>query len=301
MKRVSGNTNEQTESLMQTASLTILFYPQKNNLIEAVNTYAPNCSHCIFIDNTPSPDPTLESSLKTKFGEKIIYKALHENKGIAFALNRGFEMAEALQMKYVLTMDQDSWYDTDEFFKQISSTIFPKNIAIVSASMYKPARSLTSYDSNWWNTSAVITSGNWVYLLAWKDVDGFQEDWFIDEIDHDFCLRLRKKNWSLLTSKKMLLNHQLGNKTNCQWLLIGKKMNITLHNPERTYYIIRNSIFLIKRHGFKNALFALNRKKMILTKLILILLLYPNKIRYTKYYLLGLLDGITHNTQRNLL
>jgi rhamnosyltransferase len=301
MKRYCEKTNDPTESLMQTASLTILFYPEKNTLIKAMNTYAANCSHCIFIDNTPSPDLTLENTLKAKFGDKVVYKALHENKGIAFALNRGFEMAEALQMKYVLTMDQDSWYDTDEFFKQISSTIFPKNIAIVSASMYKTARSLTSYDSNWWNTSAVITSGNWVYLLAWKDVDGFQENWFIDEIDHDFCLRLREKNWSLLTSKKMLLNHQLGNKTSCQWLLTGKKINITLHNPERTYYIIRNSIFLIKRHGFKNALFALNRKKMILTKMILILLLYPNKLKYIKYYLLGILDGITHNTQRNLL
>jgi rhamnosyltransferase len=301
MKRNCEKTNVPTESLMQTASLTILFYPEKNTLINAVNTYAGNCSHCIFIDNTPSPDLTLENTLKAKFGDKVVYKALHENKGIAFALNRGFELADVLEMKYVLTMDQDSWFDTDEFFKLISSTSFHNNTAIVSASMYKPSYSLKNYSNDWWKAKAIITSGNWVNLLAWKDISGFQEDWFIDEIDHDFCLRLREKNWSLLTSKKLLLNHQLGNKTSCQWLLTGKKINITLHNPERTYYIIRNSIFLIKRHGFKNALFALNRKKMILTKMILILLLYPNKPRYTKYYLLGILDGITHNTQRNLL
>jgi rhamnosyltransferase len=301
MKRSSEKTTDPTEYLMHTASVTILFHPQKTELINAVNTYAPNCSHCIFIDNTPTPDLTLESLLKANFGNKVIYKPLNENKGIAYALNQGFELADVLQMKYVLTMDQDSWFDTDEFFKLICTTSFHKNTAIVSASMYKPAHSLKTYSADWWKASAIITSGNWVNLLAWKDVTGFQEDWFIDEIDHDFCLRLLKKNWTLLTSKKVLLSHQLGNKTSCHWLITGRKMNITLHSPERTYYIIRNSIFLIKRHGLKNPLFAMNRKKMLLTKLILILALYPNKLKYVKYYMLGVKDGITHYIKRNLL
>ena len=43
-----------------------------------------------------------------------------------------------------------------------------------------------------------ITSASLVPVSAWNDVGGFNEELFIDFVDHDFCAKLKEHGLSLI-------------------------------------------------------------------------------------------------------
>ena len=283
------------------ACLIILYHPQTEVVEQLVSSYVNRFAHAIFIDNSPEPNPTWIEKINRVEGTQIHYKANHENKGIGFALNQGFKLASELGATWVLTMDQDSWFETDDFFKALEKETINTNIAIYGAGIHKPPPFFNAYNNTWWKVLVQITSGNLVRVNAWKSIEGFRENWFIDEIDHDFCLRLKSQNWMILCTRFVCMKHALGTATKCRWLLTNKSVEIALHSPERTYYIIRNAWFIVLKYARSEPFFALNRIKMMLIKFALILMLYPNKWRYCRFWCIGLLDGLMRNTRRKLL
>jgi GT2 family glycosyltransferase len=46
-----------------------------------------------------------------------------------------------------------------------------------------------------------MSSGNLLNLAAFKQVGAYNESFFIDYVDHEYCLRLKKKRFSILTLK----------------------------------------------------------------------------------------------------
>ncbi len=289
-------------NLKQDAScLTILYQFDVEAVFDAADSYVSQFAQAIFIDNSPFPDASVEKKLIERYGSKTIYIPNHSNKGVGYALNQGFSQAEQLDSSWVLTMDQDSCFVTNDFFDALKEQEGDSMIAVYAAGMHKSPPFPKYYDANWNKVPAVITSGNLVRLSAWKSINGFNEDWFIDELDHDFCLRLKQKNWTILSSKKEWLSHQLGTTTACKWIFTNKVLHISLHSPERTYYIIRNACFVLIDQMFNHPGFALSRLKMILIKLMLIVSLYPNKRSYMRWWWIGLRDGFSRKTNRTVL
>nr|WP_241635356.1 hypothetical protein [Fusobacterium gastrosuis] len=87
-----------------------------------------------------------------------------------------------------------------------------------------------------------MTSGNFLNLEISKDIGDFEEKFFIDEVDHEYCYKIYKKGYKVLIINNIMLEHNLGNskKHGLYWA--------THHNYIRRYYIVRNRCYMIKKY-----------------------------------------------------
>jgi rhamnosyltransferase len=95
-----------------------------------------------------------------------------------------------------------------------------------------------------------ISSGTLYRLEALSSVGGFREDYFIDFVDHECHMRLRRKGWTLWWEKRAWIYHRLGSiqKATPDGLWIE-------HAPFRYYYMARNMLEGYWRLGGIKALF----------------------------------------------
>jgi rhamnosyltransferase len=80
-----------------------------------------------------------------------------------------------------------------------------------------------------------ISSGSLVPVPIIKKVGGIQEDFFIDALDVEWCLRAKSKGYGTFMTPRTHLIHQLGN---------SNKDKILNHNEKREFYIVRNGVAL---------------------------------------------------------
>ncbi len=88
-----------------------------------------------------------------------------------------------------------------------------------------------------------ITSANIINLLAWETVGKFDDRLFIDEVDNDFCVRLRLNNYKILHFNECYVDHELGKR----WFLLFPKINY--ESDFRLFYIFRNLMIENRRYG----------------------------------------------------
>ncbi|WP_426587140.1 glycosyltransferase [Mucilaginibacter sp. R-33] len=199
------------------------------------------------------------------------------NKGIAKALNIGAMKAFESGYQWFLTMDQDSFFlKPSSFFNIIDNA--ESKVGIYAASYTDDYdRWIKPYNKDFNEIHFVITSGNLINLKAWHKVHGFEEKLFIDEVDHDYCMKLRKNDYRILTTTKLYLQHSVGKQIENY---DGKTFDG--HSPVRYYYITRNTLYIVKKYFFEDIGFVFNRVRHLSKNLIKIVLFYPQKSEYLK-------------------
>lgn len=264
--------------------VTVLYNPTKE-IFKNINSYLDGVDKLYLVDNSEKENNFLKEKL-IKFSSKIEYIKMNGNEGIAKALNVAKNKAIDEKFSWLLTMDQDSKFENDDFIKmlKLSKKIFNEKIAIFSP-FHKMPNSVF-VDDEITEREIVMTSGNLLNLKIAREIGDFEESFFIDEVDHDYCLKIRKQNYKIIVLNKIILNHNLGNMKNY------KIFAVTNHNYIRRYYITRNRCYMIKKYNFlKN-----NYIGYILKDSIKILLTEKDKIRKLKMTYLGIRDfknGIT--------
>jgi rhamnosyltransferase len=73
----------------------------------------------------------------------------------------------------------------------------------------------------------------------------YDDDLFIDFVDMDYCLRMKKKNFKILKAMRVVLHHELGSKQTRN--ILGLKISFRDHTPWRYYYMMRNRLLLYRR------------------------------------------------------
>ncbi len=91
---------------------------------------------------------------------------------------------------------------------------------------------------------STLTSGTLYSTAALLSVGGFRESYFIDFVDHECHLRLRRAGWKLWWVPGAVLYHDLGKtqRLTAQGLWIE-------HEPYRYYYMARNMLEGHRRLG----------------------------------------------------
>jgi rhamnosyltransferase len=67
-----------------------------------------------------------------------------------------------------------------------------------------------------------------------------QDDYFIDFIDNEFCLRVYRSGFKIAVNFDITINHAIGQREVHK--IIGVALKPNHHSPERRYYISRNGI-----------------------------------------------------------
>jgi rhamnosyltransferase len=273
---------------MRSAACVVLYNPDDSMLLN-IRSYADNVERLILVDNSPISNNVFYEYAQSD--PKFTYTSFGENMGIAYALNHASQLAFDEGYDWILTMDQDSRFIDGSFFGIVEDESGkPQNsdVAVYAASyMEILGRWSKPFDSYFDEVHFAVTSGNFVHLKKWKDAGGFEEKLFIDEVDHDFCIKLRLLNYRIITSKRIFMNHTVGVAYDVDSAVTKTRAR---PQPLRFYYITRNGLLMVKRYLFKDFPFAFNRFFYLNKALLRILLLYPEKKEYIKYFFLGIRD-----------
>ncbi len=218
---------------MKLAGVVVWYNPTLED-IENIKSYIKEVDKLYIIDNTEG-----DSNIDKIKDPKIEYIFKNENMGIASALNMACNMAIDSGYKYILTMDQDSRFKKDDLKKliDIASANDLSNVGIVSPwhktklKVEKPSEKI-SYPLD------VMTSGNIVNLEIYKKIGGFKDFLFIDGVDIEYCLNLKKNNYKVMQINDIELEHDLGDIFYRKFL--WKEFMCDNHNYIRVYYMCRN-------------------------------------------------------------
>ena len=218
---------------LKIAGVVVLYQPSDEDISNMLS-YLPDLDCLYVMDNS-----SVSNQKRLPKSKKIKYIFHHENLGIAEPLNRAAEMARDKGYSWLLTMDQDT-----HFPEGVLSTLKTRimnsdttNIGIVTPwhktrlKGEKPEEKI-SYPLD------VMTSGNLVNLAIHKKIGGFKDWLFIDGVDIEYCLNLRKNGYQVLRFNDLEIEHNLGDIFYRRFL--GKDLLVTNHSAMRRYYQARN-------------------------------------------------------------
>ena len=279
------SSNEKMLRRFGIAGVTVLFYPDEM-LVDRINSYLDSLDILYVIDNSEESFLCALGSLVDHNKIKYIYN--HENLGIAQALNIAADLALSGGYDFLLTMDQDSSFETDKFeiFIGYLNKIDLKKVGILSPVHVHPKVKYRKPQFEIEKVKLVMTSGNLINLAIFRKVGNFMNELFIDHVDHEYCLRLRSKGYQVMIAGNILLNHSLGD-----FFRVGPQ-NFTLfkfisHQPVRTYYMIRNGLFVARK--YQRTFPDFYRQNMVLTmKEVIKVIFEKEKIKRIRLILLAI-------------
>ncbi len=300
------------------SSPTVVVRPSRENICAIVVTFFPDAlfperldrirqqvGKVVIVDNTPDTQRSAPSQhLK---GSDIELIQNRENLGIAQALNQGMSRAIQLGNKWVITFDQDSWVHTDLITTLIAiceQQPQPELVGIIGCNFEDENTHLSPMKHKidgppFSEVETVITSGSLMSAAVFSKAGPFRSDFFIDFVDHEYCLRLRKLGYKVIVASNPLMIHALGASTMLGVTRGEGKFTLVLTNrsPLRRYYITRNGLIVAKAYFSVAPVWALRTVAGILG-FALIKIPFEKTARWTKFRatVYGALDGLRART-----
>lgn len=272
------------------AGVVIAYYPDFEKLILNIETFINHVEQLFIVFNSPvSADEVNRLHSKYTNVHLIIND---ENVGVAKALNQTALKVMNLGFEWLLTMDQDSSFQTELFFEAFER-INKENVAIFCPNPVSTFAIITENNSDTEEILCAITSGNLLSLGAWKTLNGFEEKLFIDEVDNDFCLKAVLRGFKIIRFKNIQLIHELGQIKRASYLI--KKYTIITHPPIRAYYILRNNLYIFNKYKRTFPEFVKARKIMLLKGLIKIILFSDKRIQNCYFIFYGIRDYLINS------
>lgn len=272
---------------MEVAGVMITYYPDAKDTLENIRRFIDDLDLLIIWENTPEEDRLANRLDLQGFGNKVKILGSGKNEGISHALNESFKYAISKGFKFILTMDQDSiWKDFSGYIQNVYRNLGQKT------SIYAPVivNSFTNEKLRCNNDEFVITSGSVFDLDLFQEIGEFNEKYFIDEVDNEYCVKSRAKGYNIELLRDNYLYQTFGSPDSNQ----GLKKYTSNYSAFRTYYQTRNRIwmwreyskFLSYRYILRTVLYGVFRRSA------LIVLFEDNKVSKLKSINRGIIDGL---------
>jgi rhamnosyltransferase len=291
-------------------------HPSSNTLCAIITTYRPSVAlvqcvqsiqrqvnEIVIIDDGDSQANV--AKLHAWFGGMEALTILHQPKnfGIAAALNRGVEHARPRGYQWLLTLDEDSIPQGDMVSRLCCHLVQLQSLGRVGCLgmgwQREEGRVADARLPRWREKRGIITSGSLFSLAAYDAVGGFREEFFIDCVDYDFCLRLRTRGYRIIQILEYGFQHSLG--VGKQHRLLGFTIDTYRHDPQRLYYLVRNSIVLALEYICADPLYTCAVGYGLAGKVLEIVLWKTERRQRFKALICGVADGLRHRMGRRIL
>lgn len=187
-----------------------------------------------------------------------VVRRMSTNAGIGRSLNSGAMWLLEGGGEFLLTLDQDTvlppgyvqslvdHYDDQTKIGERPGVVGPAIVndrPITSARRTRRGGGMTAV--------VTIQSGSLFPAAAFRELGLFREDFVMDCIDHDFCLRVRRAGWSVSLVGGLAVSHALGDPSVAKLMgrpitVRGRELHVSNHSPDRRYYMTRNSLLLAR-------------------------------------------------------
>ena len=234
----------------------VTFHPEPD-LTAKLASVLTQVGWIVVVDNG-SCDADLPDCSEPTMRGRVEIIANTENRGIGAALNQGLRRAKERGYDWALTLDQDS--SPLPNLVEASGRAFlaypkPERLAAIGASFVGAEQPTPASAWAYRRLPAVITSGTLHSIPAWERLGGFRDDYFIDCVDTEFCLRARARGLEVVQATKPALAHSIG--TPSRKRAMGRWMSPTNHSPLRRYYMTRNRLSFWRRYARSDGRFVL--------------------------------------------
>lgn len=267
----------------------VVLYNPESSVIENIFSYNKELDTLYVIDNSDVKNNKIVEKIKQI--KNCVYIDNNGNHGIAHALNLGAKLAIKNGSRWLLTMDQDSKFENDNFLKLMN---YVKDKDDKKFGLFSPLhKTATMVESNVdiEEVITVMTSGNMISLYAYDYVNGFNEKYFIDAVDWEYCLRLNLNNFKVIRLNTIYLKHELGDATVHKGFF-NRNIVVLNHNKIRKYYIVRNKLLIAKQYFRYFPKICLRYLKSILVDYKNVILYEKDKIEKLQFMTRGILDFI---------
>ena len=276
--------------------IVVTYEPELNNL-KRLTQCAQNAGFTAIVVDNSEKCPVEPKDI----GEDAQIVHMHGNAGIAAAQNAGIRRAKELGTRILGFFDQDS--DADEKLLETLENALGMLGDCVAAPLAVEKDTLEEYPVQRLNrfglpkdvfvkeektpqqVDLVISSGTMTTVDVFEKTGLFDEDFFIDFVDVEWCLRCKKAGVPVYVVPDAVLLHKIGNAD----VTVGDK-KILVHSPMRTYYKVRNSFLLFYKKA--GVLFTIRQILPAILHNFLLIFSGKDKGAYCKYYFLGIFHGI---------
>ena len=227
--------------------------------------------------------------------------SLGDNTGIAHAQNKGIECALKNGAEVIGFFDQDSNADA-ELIRTLTAALENENVKI-AAPVSIDAKTGEAYPNHRVGSNGrlvdvypdgreaftlvdvAISSGTFVKREVFAKVGLFDESFFIDFVDVEWCLRCRRAGIPITIVNAARMPHSIGESNR----KIGP-LTVNVHSPYRTYYKVRNA-FLLSSKGLGRA-FSFSQLLPAVVQNGLLIFDKQRGKEYRKYYFQAIKDGL---------
>lgn len=275
--------------MIKYAGVVVLYNPDEQ-VLDNISSYIKYLDRLYLIDNSEEYGFEFGDRVQKKFLDgNFEYINMKGNKGIASALNIGIEKASRDGFNWILTMDQDSAFSTniiavyDKYLQKYDC----ENVAILSP-YYKTGRNEERVQGEFEQVYWTMQSANLINLNIFSRLGGFREEYFIDCVDYEYCLRVKQLGYRIIRCNNAILIHS---PAITHQIKIGTKvLKYGVAPPLRIYYQVRNALYMFSE--YKNV----KSIGIVIIKLMKIILLFGEKRKYLRYFTRAIADyraGIT--------
>ncbi|MFH3827692.1 rhamnosyltransferase [Acinetobacter nosocomialis] len=236
------------------------------------------------------------------------------NLGIATAQNKGIEKAIELGAEHILFFDQDSSIPENYIenlcldYKLLKDNnidvgaVGPRFIDDRYSFYYKTISIKKNGFRIKHNVSNIVTplhstllisSGSIISVSTLRKVGLMRDNYFIDYVDTEWCLRAESLGYKNFISAKAVMRHTIGDN-----VINLKFFNVPVHSAFRRYYRVRNAFYLMHEPHVPIIL-AIREIFFSFIHQIILIIFEKNKSGYLKSYFKGLIDGIKNKETAN--
>jgi rhamnosyltransferase len=275
----------------------VCYRPEVARVIELCHGAIAEGAKVILVDNTEAP--YLQAD---KLPDGCSLVALGFNSGIAHAQNAGVVQALAAGADILVFFDQDS-KARPGLLKSLTGSLTVGSPEIVSpiciddtTNIAQPAERVNEYGfatkvygsetHTRYPVDIVISSGTAATREVFDIAGMFDETFFIDFVDTEWCLRCRSKNIPIYVVPTAVMRHTIG----FGYVRVGP-FTVLLHSPARCYYQIRNC-FLLFRRSHVPRIWAVRQLLAVTLSRTLLLFFVKSPSSYLKSYMLAVRDGL---------
>ena len=281
-------------TLQNTCALIVTYHPDLN-LTARIEKILPQVHRVVVVDNGSTA--TRVQQLREMAAPSGVHLILNtRNEGLARALNLGTQWAADHGYLWILQLDQDTTVEPDivdslaQVFRKDSA---PQSIAVIGSNYInkvtgRPGAALSQFIAT--DEIVVLTSGSLLSVNAFRTVGGFRDDFFIDCVDFEYCLRARARGFRVVMTSKPVMTHGVGHLT--QHRFLGKKISAANHSPERRYFISRNSLIIARQYLFQEPRWILKYLSSLLKLVVVICLFEKARFAKLRYIFRGGVDGL---------